>query len=322
IMSKEAARPDNVFDFDELCETFTKVCPDFRHTQAEKLQSLDFANKVLFELGPQMRGIKKSGTNQMWRLLFAGGDSVLIYSYTFKGPMNVRPRLQDKKLFLTLKQAGLLAANKLCSMLPLQHNPHNKVLLTPLARAVFPPPNIPKIAFALSSLLRRTVDTSEVLKAVISSCQTDGFHLPHSQCHIALVSIEVTVVDATQRNKLRSKTQRRYAKYGKSCDTAQYKIYLEHSKLTNRPPEVPMPTTTVQASIRSIDSVLRDIARTADDPISGGTLDLNFIAPPSSSTLSQNDPLPEPIDLTVEATNMMSIRSAHVQPLVAGRAPQ
>lgn len=199
-----ARQSDNSFDFSELCENFTKICPDFCQSQVEKQESLDFANKVIFKLGPKMRDIKKSGTNgEMWRLMFAGGGSVFIYSYSFKKPMNVNPRLQDKKLYLTLKQASLLAVSKLCSTLPDYHNPREKILLTPLARAVFAPQNISKIAAELTMLIRSEVMSGKVVKAIISSCQNDGFHLQHSESHIALVALEVTVPGAVLRQKLR-----------------------------------------------------------------------------------------------------------------------
>lgn len=57
-----ARQSDNSFNFSKLCENFAKICPDFCQSQAKKQESLDFANKVLFELGPKMREIKKSGT--------------------------------------------------------------------------------------------------------------------------------------------------------------------------------------------------------------------------------------------------------------------
>lgn len=128
--------------------------------------------------------------------MFAGGGSVFIYSYNFKKPMNVNPRLQDKKLYLTLKQASLLAVSKLCSTLPDYHNTREKILLTPLARVVFAPQNISMIAAELTVSLGSEVKSGKVVKAIISSCQSDGFHLQHSESHIALVALEVTVPGA------------------------------------------------------------------------------------------------------------------------------
>lgn len=303
------------FDFNKLCKTFSEICPDFNQSdQAATSQSLDFANKVLFDLGPKMRHIKQSGTAQMWRLIFSGNTSVFIYTYTFRSPINVNPHLQDKKLYLTLKQAGLLAASKLCSQLANFYDPRDKILLTPLARAVFLPQNIPKIAADLTTVLGRRVDSNEVVKAIICSCQTDGFHLQHSQCHVALVAIEVTVSVLAQRQKLREKTIRLYAKHGKSYNADLYKIYAQHSKLSSRPPDtqLPEPSTSEeeskgQSKIKSIDTVLRSIARTVDDPLTGGTLDMKFVSPPVSFSEIERS-LPTPTDIRVEATNLESIR--------------
>lgn len=317
-----ARQSDNSFDFSELCENFTKICPDFCQSQVEKQESLDFANKVIFKLGPKMRDIKKSGTNgEMWRLMFAGGGSVFIYSYSFKKPMNVNPRLQDKKLYLTLKQASLLAVSKLCSTLPDYHNPREKILLTPLARAVFAPQNISKIAAELTMLIRSEVMSGKVVKAIISSCQNDGFHLQHSESHIALVALEVTVPGAVLRQKLRWRVQRLYAKHGKNFHADQYEIYLKYSKVDSRPADAavePEASTSTQANpvhvpVKSIESVLRSIARTVDDPLSGSTLDLNFISPPTAeSKPDEPDEWPTPIDFTIEATNLKLIRSVQL----------
>ncbi|XP_023171367.2 uncharacterized protein LOC111599812 [Drosophila hydei] len=300
------------FDFSKLCSTFSEICPDFGAThQTDKSQSLDFANKVLFDLGPKMRQIKQSGSAQMWRLIFNGDTSVFVYSYTFPHRINVNPQLHDKKLYLTLKQAGLLAASKICSMLHDFYNPRDKILLTPLARAVFLPQNIPKIAVELTRLLGRRVDSNEVVKAVISSCQTDGFHLQHSQCHIALVAIEVSVPAATQRQKLREKTIRLYAKHGKTYKEAYYNIYIKYSKLGGRAADIePTQSSSSDQSLptaKSIDAVLRSIAKSADDPLSGGTVEMQFVAhSPGFSEIETT--LPTPINIQVETTSLDRVR--------------
>ncbi|KAM8707969.1 hypothetical protein ACLKA7_015008 [Drosophila subpalustris] len=299
-MASRGTRPHNGFDFKQLCETFSKICPDFRGSQTEMSQSLDFANKVLFALGPKMHQIKRSGSGQMWRLIFSGGNSVFIYSYTFKSPINVNPPV-----------------NKLCSVLPDLHNPRDKILLTPLARAVFEPQNISNIATALTVRLGRAVDSGEVVKAVISSCQTDGFHLPHSQCHIALVAIEVTVTSSSQREKLRLKTLRLYAKMSKTFDEGQYNIYAQYSKLDKRPPDVELsqpstsdPGNPSQMPGKSISTVLRSIARTVDDPLSGGTIDIDFL----EHSVTQNEIMPTPVVLQVEATTLDRIKLENLLP--------
>ncbi|XP_034108823.1 uncharacterized protein LOC117570986 [Drosophila albomicans] len=316
-MASGVIRTQNGFDYAKLSAAFSEICPDFQRSEPGTSQSLDFANKVLFELGPKMRQIKQSGSGQMWRLMFNGGGSVFIYSYTFKNPINVNPRVQQQNLYLTLKQAGLLAASKLCSILPDQHNPRDKVLLTPLARAVFAPQKIASIAIALTAQLGRRVDSGEVIKAVISSCQTDGFHLEHSQCAIAVVAIEVTIRDAAQRQKLRSKTLRTYAKHGKAFDEAAYSIYAQHSKLEKRLPDVEQPmSSTPSEPTRSIDAVLRSIARGVDDPLSGGTLEMSFVEPPKAAPEQEvNEVLPTPIDLHVGNTNLDWLRFSRFFPI-------
>ncbi|KAH8264826.1 hypothetical protein KR038_002517, partial [Drosophila bunnanda] len=275
----------NEFDFNKLCDTFSEICPDFRHgPESEALESLDFANRVLFELGPKMRQVKQSGQDEMWRLVFNGGGSVYVYTYSFQKPLSGQPRLGGGKLYLTLKQAGLLAASRFCSLLPLHHNPRDKILLTPLARAVFDPSNISRIASALSPLLCRTIDQGDVLRAVVSSCQSDGFHLQHSQSHIALVAVGATTRDSSDRQKLRKKTIKQYINCGKAFDINQYQIYCRFSKMDAQiateypipdpePPKVKQPLRNCNVS-----GVVSSIAKSIDDPLSGETIDMKFKA--------------------------------------------
>ncbi|KAH8371485.1 hypothetical protein KR093_007617, partial [Drosophila rubida] len=304
-MASGAIQPYSGLDFAKLCTAFGEICPDFQGSQSGNSQSLDFAHKVLFELGPKMRQIKQSGTGQMWRLVFSGGGSVFIYSYSFKSPINVNPRVQQQDLYLTLKQAGLLAAWKLCCTLPDRHNPRDKVLLTPLSRAVFAPQSIASIASALRALLGRAVDCGEVIKVVISSCQADSFHLQHSQCCVAVVAIEVTVRDAALRQKLRAKLLRTYAKHGKVFDEAQYSIYAQHSKLDNRLPDLePAMAVTAGEPSSSIDAVLRSIVRDTKDPVSGGTLQMGFRAAPTTAEQAETEILPAPMEVHVGSTTL------------------
>lgn len=299
----------NEFNFQKLCETFAEICPDFRRgPESAVLESLDFANRVLFELGPKMRQLKQSGRDQMWRLVFNGGGSVYVYTYTFQKPITGQPRLGGGKLYLTLKQAGLLAASRFCSILPPQHNPRDKILLTPLARAVFDPSNIPKIATAL------TIDTGDVVRAVVSSCQSDGFHLKHSQCHIALVAVGATTRDSSTRQKLRKKTIKQYMSCGKAFDINQYRIYTRYSKMADpiaAEPPIPdpdPPKVKPDGHNRNVSGVLRSIAKATDDPLSGETIDMKFQAP-SSVKSKEVEGMATSNDVQLKGLSMASMRS-------------
>ncbi|XP_016965089.1 uncharacterized protein LOC108034661 [Drosophila biarmipes] len=313
------------FDFKILCETFAEICPDFRDvpalgTGAVKMESLDFANRVIFELGPTMRQLKQSGRDQMWRLVFNGGGSVYIYTYTFQKPIAGQPRLGGGKLYLTLKQAGLLAIKKLCALLPEYHNPRDKILLTPLARAVFEPPNIQKIASGLTNLLGRRVDCSDVVRAVISSCQSDGFHLEHSESHVALVAVGATTRDSAERKKLRRKTLKQYSNHGKAFDLNQYKLYTRFSKMAREIAEEPPlpdpepPTDNPPMRMRKVSEVLRSIAKSSDDPLSGETIDMKFKALPNREKRAEVEAMPMSMDVCLEGTCMERIRSKLLAP--------
>nr|XP_016926662.1 uncharacterized protein LOC108007491 [Drosophila suzukii] len=313
------------FDFKILCETFAEICPDFRDvpgfgSRSDKMESLDFANRVIFELGPTMRQLKQSGRDQMWRLVFNGGGSVYIYTYTFQKPISGQPRLGGGKLYLTLKQAGLLAVKKLCALLPVYHDPRDKILLTPLARAVFDPPNIQKIASGLTNLLGRRVDCSDVVRAVISSCQSDGFHLEHSESHVALVAVGATTRDAAERKKLRRKTIKQYTNHGKVFDLNQYKIYSRYSKMASQIAEEPPlpdpepPKEKPPVRIRNVSEVLRSIVKSTDDPLSGETIDMKFKAPPNREKRAEVEAMPTSMDVRLEGTSLERIRSKLLAP--------
>ncbi|XP_017080302.1 uncharacterized protein LOC108114060 [Drosophila eugracilis] len=303
------------FDFKTLCETFAEICPDFQSaTGSDKLESLDFANRVLFQLGPKMRQLKQSGNDQMWRLVFNGGGSVYVYTYTFQKPISGQPRLGGGKLYLTVKQAGLLAVKKLCALLPEFYNPRDKILLTPLARAVFDPSNIQKIASGLTNILGQRVDCNEVVRAVISSCQTDGFHLEHSKSHIAVVAVGVSTRDFAERKKLRKKTVKQYLNYGKLFDPNQYKIYTRFSRMTAQiaaepPLSDPDPEPSVKPRVLNVSGVLSSIAKAADDPLSGETIYMKFKAPLNQGKRAEVEAMPTSMDIRLEGTSMENVRS-------------
>ncbi|BFF98267.1 uncharacterized protein DMAD_06468 [Drosophila madeirensis] len=311
-----AKGPTNGLDFKKLCDTFSVICPDFRPGgSSEKLQSVDFANKVLFELGPKMRHVKQSGEDQMWRLVFSGGSSVYVHTYTFLRPIKSQPQLRDGKLYLTMKQAGLLAATQLCALMPAQHNPRDKILLTPLSRAVFEPQSIPKIAAALSALRRRVVDVAYVVAAVVSSCQSDGFHLQHSQCAIALVAIGATTKDPKARKRMRSKTLKQYSHRGKAFHSDEYKIYAEHSKMARQlaaespiSPIPPFPDVAKPPRRRDVAVVLRSIAKSPNDPLSGDTIDIKFVASAKEQDEDVVAGMSASVDVRLEGISMERMR--------------
>ncbi|KAI8040629.1 hypothetical protein M5D96_006572 [Drosophila gunungcola] len=321
IMASGSRRSTKEFDFNLLCETFAEICPDFRDGPGTYMtESLDFANRVIFELGPRMRQLKQSGRDQMWRLVFNGGGCVYIYTYTFQKPISGQPRLGGGKLYLTLKQAGLLAVRKICALLPVYHDPRHKILLTPLARVVFDPPNIQKIASALSNLLGTRVDCSEVVRAVISSCQSDGFHLEHSQSHIALVAVGATTRDFGERKKQRRKTVKQCTNQGKIFDLNQYKIYARFSKMSDQiaaEPPLPDPDPPKEkppARIRNVSEVLRSIAKSIDDPLSGETINMKFKAPSNPEKKEEVQDMPISMDVRLQGTSMDRMRSKLMAP--------
>ncbi|XP_039489453.1 uncharacterized protein LOC120450475 [Drosophila santomea] len=320
-MASGSRKRASEFNFKLLCDTFAEICPDFRVDHgSDKSESLDFANRVLFELCPRMRQLKQSGMDQMWRLVFHGGASVYIYTYTFHKPISGQPRLGGGKLYMTVKQAGLLAVAKICSLLPLHHNPRQKILLTPLARAVFDPSNIQKIATRLTDLFRRRVDCNEVVRAVISSCQSDGYHLEHSESHIAVVAVGVTTRELADRKKLRRQTVKQYNRHGKTFDHSQYEIYARFSKMTRQiAEEPPQPDADggdekPPVRIRNVSEVLSSIVKSSDDPLSGETIYIKSKAPSNQGIRAEVEAMPTSMDVHLEGIGMERMRAEVLAP--------
>ncbi|XP_017092448.2 uncharacterized protein [Drosophila bipectinata] len=309
------------FDFKKLCDSFVEICPDFGiMSGSQNLESLDFANRVIFELGPEIRQLKQSGKDKMWCLNFHGGGSVYVYTYTFQKPINGQPRLGGGKLYLTVKQAGLLAVKKICDVLPTHQNPRDKILLTPLARSVFDPKNIPKIADELSALVGRVVNRVEVVRAVICSCQSDGFHLEYSQTHIALVAVGVTAQEFAQRKYQRRRTIKQYGQHGKIFNLHLYRIYAKYSKMSDQiadeeplpqsdPPIEPKPN-----SSSSVEAVLRSIVKSPDDMLSGGSIDMKFVPPPNQERRAQVEAMPTAMNIRLDGTNFQTMKNNLMPP--------
>ncbi|CAH2088639.1 unnamed protein product [Euphydryas editha] len=108
------------FDFNQLKETFKSFCKDFNDPLYETIPSkaLEFAAKMLFEYGPYIRTERRSKGDKAIRFRFPYSKKIkdktgelsfkVVIVTTFK-EMDIAKQVDDGKLILTFRQAGLLA---------------------------------------------------------------------------------------------------------------------------------------------------------------------------------------------------------------------
>ncbi|XP_037721845.1 uncharacterized protein LOC119554841 [Drosophila subpulchrella] len=223
-----ASKSKFVFDFEKLKQTFGDICPDFMEEPSyeEATVSRRFAQQVIFTFSKEAAAAKSQKKDVSWSMRLdvvnakgtAIRSEVKIQTHWIRDPPQNQPFVMRGLLLLSFKQASLLAVEKYCQLVPHQVK-RGEVVLTPLAGAVFSKFEMPKLAEALGEPLE------EVVVAVISSCQTDGYYLEHSRCHIALVALIKTVSDLKMRASIVKKTIKMYKLHGKEFDMEKFKVW-------------------------------------------------------------------------------------------------
>ncbi|EDW19476.1 uncharacterized protein LOC6583330 [Drosophila mojavensis] len=236
----ETAKPKFIFDFQKLIKTFTEICPDFcaEPSYANATVSRRFAEQVIFEYSKEAKEAKAKNLDEIQRMSLQTKNAqgyliknrVTIVLHTRNPAPPNQPSLVDGNLELTFKQASLLAVAKYCQLVP-HLVQRDEIVLTPLAGAVFAKEDMPQLARVLNEPL------AELVMAIISSCQTDGYYLEHSRCEIALAALIKTVSDLKMRASLVKKTIKMYKLYGKEFDMRRFQIcirFLKPNSSSNR----------------------------------------------------------------------------------------
>ncbi|KAH8379484.1 hypothetical protein KR009_005279, partial [Drosophila setifemur] len=207
-------------------QTFTDICPDFQEEPSfeEDTVSRRFAQDVIFTYSKAAKTAKAGQRDTSWSIQMnvtnakgaAVSTEVRIQTHFVREPPQFQPFVMRGCLVLSFKQASLLAVEKYCQLVPHQVK-RGEIILTPLAGAVFSKDDMPKLAKAMQEPI------ADVMMAVISSCQTDGYYLQHSRCHIVLVALKKTVSDQKMRSSLLKKTIKMYNLQGKQFDMEMFK---------------------------------------------------------------------------------------------------
>ncbi|CAH0775302.1 unnamed protein product [Bemisia tabaci] len=195
--------------------------------------SIFFCGKVLYEIGPESRKVKTNMSDKTWVMHFPyNKDGKLVirtaYISTFKNAASsYKGEDLDTKIVLTIKQASLLAVQvlgKICTKAAKEIEP--KILLTPLAGAVFSKDDIDKLSKDLK------VDLHTVVRVVNKSCQSGAHYLDESDIHVACVAA-ITATKAMTNKQLRfskiKKTMKQFTAAGKHFNPDTFKIYAQRS---------------------------------------------------------------------------------------------
>lgn len=181
------------FDFEQLKMEFKQICPDFDEALSwgTKSRSLQFGAEMLYKVGPESRRVKKSEGDKSWKFRFVTKNdnnviigTVVVSTFKSNAAPNEQPSVKNRVLSLTMKQASLIATHTLCSMITCMVE-HDKILLTPLAGAIFCKDDIPKLMHEMGIPIS-SQNKSSTICAIISSCQSGGQYLAHSKCHYAV----------------------------------------------------------------------------------------------------------------------------------------
>ncbi|CAH0396060.1 unnamed protein product [Bemisia tabaci] len=169
------------FNFNELEKQFVKICSDNSEPITKDnpmMRIFFFCGKVLYEIGPESRKVKNNMGDKTWVMHFPSNINnklIIITAYisTFKNPSSTyKGETMDTKRVLTIKQASHLAVEilgRICTKAATEVKP--KILLTPLAGAVFSKEDIIK----LSGVLK--VNLGTVVGVVNKSCQSESHYL-------------------------------------------------------------------------------------------------------------------------------------------------
>lgn len=224
------------FDFPTLKRQFTTLCRDYDMPLNANTNSyaVDFCAKILFEVGPDTRKVKKGQSDKTWKFVFTynvqshvvgqiATERCYVLVSTYKSS-TYEPAFGHNTLVLSVKQASLLAVvtlNRICAI-GVDYN----FLMTPLAGAIFAREDIPVLAEKFG------VNNGAMTGIINSSCQSGGQHLANSNANIAIAaaySATKGLKDKEQRKQIVTKTTKQYLRTGKAISNAHLAFAFNHA---------------------------------------------------------------------------------------------
>ncbi|AIA24564.1 nucleoprotein [Nome phantom orthophasmavirus] len=208
---------------EHLTALFSIVCPDSisEPTRTNPYNFIFFLAKMLFEIGPGSRKVLKDvGKDKVWQMRFILNENemeeskrivdppilarynidkdvlglpaytVVVATHKKAPPKNDMPHItKDGLLTLTMKQAGLIACVLLEKVVKSIEGDDQKIILTPLAGAIFSRDDIVEMATLMN------MSVADMTNLINSSCQSGGHYLDNSNAGCAIAA----ALRATQR---------------------------------------------------------------------------------------------------------------------------
>ncbi|XP_012174536.1 uncharacterized protein LOC105666847 [Bombus terrestris] len=217
------------FDMDDLRRQFKKHCPDYM----EKLEinrpskAVEFCFKVMNEIGPESRKVKKGTRDKVWKFIFIN-DKIehFVYIDIYKREnAQFSPKHEEKYMFLLLEEAGLLAQETFARLVHIAYGLGHK-LMTPLSAACFSKEDIGKLTAELN-------DTEvNVLVSINQSTQSGGHYLQHGDIDIAVcatIAATRNVKDKGLRKNIVIKVFKQYMNKGKMPNNRRLAIISKYT---------------------------------------------------------------------------------------------
>lgn len=277
--SKEYASTE--FDFDTLKTTFKDYCRDFSDDLKDNVPSkaLEFSSKMLFELGPYIRNVKKNKGDKAIRFRFpyskAGTDGKNVLKIKTVIVSTFKDILYNKMeeggfMILTFKQAGLLAMVTFLKAVEFCYSKQTTpvMLMTPLCGAVFSRDSITNMGRELG------ITEIETLKVINASTTAGGQHLVDSDlaCSVAaMIAATRRVTDKNVRNSIITKLIKQYSNKHKVYHPNKFNIFAKYA-LGGVPPGMDADTLienftniqTTQVTLRAATTAIKQSEKSVD----------------------------------------------------------
>ncbi|KZC08163.1 hypothetical protein WN55_10034 [Dufourea novaeangliae] len=178
---------DMEFNLTELRKMFKLHCHDYMENLVldKASKAVEFCSKVIYEVGPESRKVKKGTGDKVWKFVFKKKVdnkevSHFVFIATYKQEnAEFKPDNTQNTMILSLKQAALLGHDTFARLVEIGLNSH-KILLTPLAGACFCKEDVGKLAVDLR------LDIEIVINSINQSTQGGGHYLVNSDIDFAI----------------------------------------------------------------------------------------------------------------------------------------
>nr|QPL15373.1 nucleoprotein [Hymenopteran phasma-related virus OKIAV233] len=217
------------FDLLALRNEFKKHCPDYMEQLIleQPSKSVDFCSKVIYEVGPESRKVKKGTGDKVWKFIFKVAETdhtVFIATYKQENA-EFKTENTPTSMILSLKQSALIAHETLARLVKIGLE-QNKVLLTPLAGACFSKEDLDTLALELQT------DKLSIINKINQSTQGGGHYLAHCDIDFAICAgfaATKNVKDENLKKSIIIKMIKQYMTKGHSPDKDRIRIISRFS---------------------------------------------------------------------------------------------